>query len=377
MKTPFDYVLMEVAARFGMDKSPWDERKKFTLDNMDTLEALTLAAKEPILFDSAVRSLRKVQNKQPTTQGVMFDCSASGMQLLSILTGDRNAARICNVIGDSINDPYTYLYDVMSSTCSNGSTEVFERDDLKTAILTALYGSEAEPGKLFSGLVLDAFYETMSTELPYVWELNQFLLDYQKNSDDKSNDWIMPDNFHVYCPVTEKVNYTVPCAGSMHEVIIERNRPHRRNRSLGANTTHSVESLVARELIRRCNPTTRFLVDNEMVETLWDLYSQSGFLSARILDYVIPEGFDTTHKIEELQDKMASKAFPIKGVHDCFSCHPNNAQFMLDTYREIYAELSDSNLLQYILRQSLKDPNLSISVDHFGDDIRKSSYILS
>lgn len=373
---PFDYLLMEVAARHSLDKASWQERKNFTLSNIDNLEILGIEAKEPILYNSAVRALRNAQNKLPVTQGVMFDCSASGMQLLSILTGDMKAARICNVIGDQIIDPYTSLYNTMLDHCKGLTTDVFERDDLKTAILTSLYGSEAEPEKLFKGTILEAFYHTMATELPNVWELNQFLLDYQKTSDDLSNDWVMPDNFHVYCPVKEKVTYTVPCAGSVHEVIIERNRPHKRNRSLGANTTHSVESLVARELIRRCNPTTRFLVDMEMVETLWELYEKSGFLSARILDYQIPRGFDTSHKIEELKDKMSSKAFPIKGVHDCFSCHPNNAKVMLNTYREIYAELSDSNLLQFILRQSLNNPDIQISVTQFGDEIRKSEYIL-
>lgn len=59
-----------------------------------------------------------------------------------------------------------------------------------------------------------------------------------------------------------------------------------------------------------------------------------------------------------------------------FSCHPNNAKVMLNTYREIYAELSDSNLLQFILRQSLNNPDIQISVTQFGDEIRKSEYIL-
>ena len=158
---PRDFLLSEAAGRYGKDKESWENRILWALLNKDNLEDLTDQAKEPILYHAAVKAIRQVNTGQPVGIPVMFDCSASGMQLLSILTGDRAAARICNVLGDSFIDPYPFLHGKMQQRV--GTKEVIERDAVKQAIMTSLYGSEAEPEKLFLGENLRAFYQTMET----------------------------------------------------------------------------------------------------------------------------------------------------------------------------------------------------------------------
>ncbi|AMD43437.1 hypothetical protein ZC03_060 [Pseudomonas phage ZC03] len=393
--TPKDFLYSEIAGRFGKDKESWENRLLWCLLNIDHLEELASEAKEPILYQAAVQALRDVEAGKPTGYPVMFDCSASGMQLLSILTGDRNAARICNVIGQSFIDPYMHLHGSMQERL--GTNETIERDSVKQAIMTSLYGSEAEPGKLFQGDALNAFYETMEAELPLCWELNQAILDFLKESDAESYDWVMPDNFHVFCPVTETVYTEVACLGSTHVVGQKKQQAHRRNRSLGANMTHSVESFLVRELIRRCNvpSETRIKVQEllntwrtsdkhsrkgnvEMVLKLQSLYEKSGFMSARIFEYLdnISIQLVDIKAVEKIFKTVPDKTFPIKSVHDCYATHPNNALDLLLVFRSLYAELSQSNMLNYLLG-CISGDDMGVDIEDMSEDILQATYILT
>ena len=147
----------------------------------------------------------------------------------------------------------------------------------------------------------------------------------------------MPDNFHVNCPVKETVYTEVQCLGTTQVVGQKVQQAHHRNRSLGANLTHSTESFLVREMIRRCNldQSTRQAVaeliesgrthrvkptkDNSMmVVKLWKLYEQTGFLSARILQHLDNYSIKLVSKqeIKRLMGTIPNKTFAIKTVHD-------------------------------------------------------------
>lgn len=393
--TPYEFLLSDIAGRFGKDKLNWPERLLWAYINHDHFEDLIHEAKEPILYQSAVKALREHQKGNPVGHPVVFDCSASGMQLLSILTGDRNAARICNVIGQSFIDPYMHLHGSMQERL--GTSETIERDPVKRAIMTSLYGSEAEPEKLFTDSSLNAFYETMEAELPLCWELNTAILDFLKTSDAETYAWVMPDNFHVNCPVTETVYTEVQCLGTTQIVGQKVQRAHHRNRSLGANLTHSTESFLVRELIRRCNldqPTRQAVTDliefghtrrvkptrhnTEMVQKLWNLYDKTGFLSARILQHLDNRSIDMVdiQDIERLLSTVPNKTFAIKSVHDCFAVHPNNALDLLLVFRNLYAELSKSKMLNYLLH-CVMGVDFQLQIEDMSEDILKAEYILT
>lgn len=390
---PKDYLMAEVAARFGKDKISWEDRILFTLVHIEELEEMTPEAKEPVLYQSAVRALRDVMAGKPTGYGCMFDCSASGIQILSILTGDQNASEISNVIGDTISDPYTHIYTKMVKKLGTEST--LERDVVKKAIMTSLYGSEAEPERLFTGEELKVFYETMEEEVPKCWELNQFFLNFLKGSNALSYDWVMPDNFHVHCPVMETVYTEVSCLGESVTVGKKVNQPHNRNRSLSANVVHSIDAFLTRELIRRCNTSLQVREhvqrlldtgcstvlevepDNEMFEILWNNYKKTGFLSARILPYLNAYNIDRVEKkkVQDLLNKVTKKRFPIQSIHDCYSVHPNNAASLLMVFKELYAELAESNMLKSILEDVLGQ-EVELNIDKYPHLIRDSKYIL-
>ena len=237
----------------------------------------------------------------------------------------------------------------------------------------------------------------MEAELPLCWELNTAILDFLKTSDAETYTWVMPDNFHVNCPVKETVYTEVKCLGTTQIVGQKVQQAHHRNRSLGANLTHSTESFLVRELIRRCNldQTTRHAVtdliesgrtrrvkptkENTLaVQRLWDLYEQTGFLSARILQHL--DNFSiklvSNREIERLMGTIPNKTFAIKTVHDCFSTHPNNALDLLLVFRNLYAELSKSKMLNYLLHCAM-DVDFQLQTEDMSKDILKAEYILT
>lgn len=96
-----------------------------------------------------------------------------------------------------------------------------------------------------------------------------------------------------------------------------------------------IDGLIVREMVRRCdyNPkdVTRILSamkdpiveqkDNdhsEMVDKLWKLYKESGFLSARILQHLRADNLtliDSYEPIRELIRSLPEKPFKVASVH--------------------------------------------------------------
>jgi hypothetical protein len=91
----------------------------------------------------------------------------------------------------------------------------------------------------------------------------------------------------------------------------------------------------------------------EMVQTLWDHYQESGFLSVRILDYLFHDtiGLVDHMTIAKLIQTLPQKSFQLVCVHDCFRCHPNYGNDLRIQYNTILADINDSALLPYIASQ--------------------------
>lgn len=330
--TALEYLQMDIAARFGMDKSNWDVRLDWFHNHKNDLHSLVDDAKEPALFFAGVTAMDSVLAGQPTGYAPSMDCTASGMQLLSILTGDIKAARICNVIGDNLLDAYTEIYHVMLNTI--GGTAVIEREDTKQAIMSSLYGSLAIPKEVFGeGHLLHIYHQTMEEEVPACWALNKFYLDIWDDQTDKY-EWVYPDNFHVEDKVMTTQEDIVHFRSQPVTVYTKVNSPKSKGRSLGANTTHGTESFLVRELIRRCSHdknmvrnVKRVLEDNyrmpckdsdiHMVQILWDHYINSGFLSTRILQHInsYTVNMVDVNKIYNLIDSLPAEPFHILPTH--------------------------------------------------------------
>lgn len=389
------YLKIDIANNYGLDKLEWDERLSWFDANEQQLDALLQTAKEPALFYAGVKAYRDVLNGQPIGYMVSLDATSSGLQILAALTGDRSASELCNVVDTGTReDAYTSIYQAMLNIL--GETAKIDRDKCKEAIMTALYSSKAVPKRVFGeGELLDIFYEMLEHMAPAAWELNEAFLT-MWNPEAMSHDWILPDNFHVKVKVMDQVKETVHFLNEPFDVYYGVNQPAKEGRSLGANSIHSIDGMIVREMTRRCaydpnvingilGMTSWFAKDldtddDKMVVVLWDHYLKSGYLSARILDHLKPTNAGHVDKatILDLIESLPEKPFKVVSVHDCFRCLPHYANDLRRQYNIQLMLIARSNLLQYLISQLLGKPIQIGKLDpHLWQDIEQANYALS
>ena len=335
--SPIEYLKIDISNNMGLDKLTWKERIAWVDTHEVELENLVPQAETPALYYAGVKAYRDAQAGIPSGYPISLDASSSGIQLLACLTGDRKAASICNVIDSGKReDAYTAIYAAMLEII--GEDAQVTRNQTKEAIMHSVYGSEASPKRVFGeGILLDVFKHTMSEMCPVVWELNKVFLDIW-DSTVTSHDWVLPDNFHVHVKVMNQRKETVHFLNAPYEVFTKVNEPVKKGRSLGANTTHSLDAMIVREMVRRCdysietirnvrrmlfthwNPPMEVEENSAslLVQQLWKNYEESGYLSARILDYLNEDNFGLVDRavILELVESLPSKPFKILTIHD-------------------------------------------------------------
>lgn len=386
------YLQIDIANNFGLDKLSWAERLAWFEKHQDHLWEMLPQAAEPALFFAGVRAWEDVQQGLPIGYPVSLDATSSGLQILACLTGDRSAARLCNVIDTGArSDAYTGVYRAMLERL--GEDAKIQREDTKRAIMTSLYGSQAVPKEVFGeGRLLQVFLATMQELAPAAWELNETFLDLW-DPEALSHDWVLPDNFHVHIKVMAPATETVHVFNEPVEVRYRVNAPVKDGRSLGANTIHSVDALIVRELTRRCYydpakveaaklhlyetweaPATPACRENlDLVRTLWGHYEESGYLSARILDHLDAHSvhlITDRDAVLELIDSLPAKPFAVVSVHDCFRCLPHYANDLREQYNRQLMLIARSDLLQFLIGQIIGrpvrlgklDPNLWIEI---------------
>lgn len=231
--TPLEYLMIDIANSYGLDKLSWDDRIQWFKDHEHCMGEMIHQADEPALFYAGCKAYNDAINGTPSGYMISLDATSSGLQLLAALTGDTLAAELCNVI-DTGNreDAYTAVYQRMLAQLNE--TSKISRDDCKTAIMTALYSSKAEPKRVFGeGALLDLFYDTMVQSAPGAWELNEAMLALW-DSNALSHDWVLPDNFHVKVKVMATVKETVHFLNEPFDVFYKVNMPMDEGRSLGA-----------------------------------------------------------------------------------------------------------------------------------------------
>lgn len=397
--SPIEYLKIDISNNMGLDKLTWKERIAWVDTHEVELENLVPQAETPALYYAGVKAYRDAQAGIPSGYPISLDASASGIQLLACLTGDRKAASICNVIDSGKReDAYTAIYAAMLEII--GEDAQVTRNQTKEAIMHSVYGSEATPKRVFGkGILLDVFKHTMGEMCPIVWELNKVFLDIW-DSTVTSHDWVLPDNFHVHIKVMNKRKETVHFLNAPYEVFTKVNEPVKRGRSLGANTTHSVDAMIVREMVRRCdyNPETikevrrmvftHFDVPMEvdenasslLVQQLWKNYEDSGYLSARILDYLNYDNFGLVDRsvILELIESLPAKPFKILTIHDAFRCLPSYGNDLREQYVNQLVLIAKSNMLSYLMSQILNRPIIvGKEVPDLWKEIAETNYALS
>ena len=397
--TGLQYLKIDIANNFGLDKKLWNERIDWFDAHESQLENMVPQAEVPALFYAGVKAYRDAQAGIPSGYPISLDASSSGIQLLACLTGDRKAAAICNVIDSGKReDAYTAIYEAMLEII--GEDAQVTRNQTKEAIMHSVYGSEASPKRVFGeGILLDVFKHTMSEMCPVVWELNKVFLDIW-DSTVTSHDWVLPDNFHVHVKVMNQRKETVHFLNAPYEVFTKVNEPVKKGRSLGANTTHSLDAMIVREMVRRCdysietirnvrrmlfthwNPPMEVEENSAslLVQQLWKNYEESGYLSARILDYLNYDNFGLVDRsvILELIESLPAKPFKILTIHDAFRCLPSYGNDLRKQYILQLSLIAKSEMLSYLMSQIMNRPiNVGKADPDLWKEILESEYPLS
>ena len=393
-----EYLKIDIASNYGLDKEDWDVRINWFNQNETAILkrtiALSVEADEPALFVAGVQAYKDAMEGKPSGYPISLDATSSGLQLLSVLVGCETSAKLCNVISTGHREnAYKSLY--KSIVRLTGGTATIALEDVKQAIMTAYYNSTAVPKQVFGeGVTLDIFYEVLEEGAPGAWSLNQHLTALW-NPYALSHEWVMPDNFHVKVKVMENSTFDVLFQDALHAVTIPLNRGAKKGKSLSANITHSVDGMIVREMTRRCSFSRDTLIKvimalcskeegsgrlkDNMLKLLWDKYKKTGFLSARILDYIDDKnmGLVNDNDIVRLLKSFPEAPFDLMTVHDCFRCLPNYGNDVRQQYINILSEIAGSNMLQDIASQLRGKPVIVNKLGDISKQVLNSEYALS
>lgn len=381
--TGWEYLLIDAANQWGLDKQTFDIRIEWTIENLKDLESLVSYADNKPLYVKAVMAIRKAQKGIPTGHLVGFDAVCSGIQVMSALTGCVSGARATGLVDPDVRaDAYTTMTDAMQKIL--GTTVGVTRPQAKEATMTSFYGSKAKPIEIFGEdtAELSAFYQAATTVAPGAWELLQCLLGSWRPFA-LTHEWQLPDGYEAKVKVMEKVESRVEVDELNHASFtyeFYQNQGKAKGLSNAANVVHSIDAYILRCIHRRCNydveviTRASLMLEHELqhrtvgIPAQWDevtkevkyyveQYERSGMADVVILNHLVPGdmGYLKTEHIRELanivMEMLFYKPFEVVTIHDEFKCHPNNMNHLRKQYRNLLSELSASNVLNDVLTQ--------------------------
>lgn len=411
----FEYLLIDVANQYGLDKLLFEERIQWTREHLESLESLSGDAEVQPLYKKAVMALRKAQKGIPTGHLVGLDACCSGIQIMSAVTSCISGATATGLVNPNVRaDAYSTVTEVMNDVLDHQGLSVnVPRKSAKEALMTTMYGSKAKPIEIFGENTpeLNAFYEAAYKVAPGAWELLQDLVA-SWQSFALVHQWKLPDGYDAKVKVMSKKETRIEVDELDHATFTYEyyeNEGAKKGISLPANVTHSIDAYVLRSMHRRCNyDVVEVGIAHEALLSELDIrnqnmggqaltpsteaklnyyiqqYERSGMADIVILPYIV-DGYQTmymsTEHIEKLIriiDSMDHKPFELVTVHDEFKAHANNLNAVRQHYINIFAELAESNVLEDILSQihGKKGTYKKLS-NNLGDLIRESNYALS
>lgn len=411
--TGWKYLLIDLANQFGHDKLLFEERIQWAKDNLNNLEQLADQAETKPLYIKAVMAIRKAQKGQPTGHLVGLDACCSGIQVMSALTGCVSGAESTGMIDPNVRaDAYTRATKEMEKILGNVMN--VSRADAKAALMTSFYGSKKQPKEIFGEDTpeLSAFYQAAHIIAPGAWELLQDLLaSWQPYA--LSHQWKLPDGYDAKVKVMKRKKTRIEIDELGHATFsyeFYENEGAKNGLSNVANMTHSMDAWILRSMHRRLNydldlvtyvdqciemelvqrsiygnPTKDAIAEfmTPKVQYYIDQYTRSTLADAVILPH-LDQATVTCLSTEHLQalakivqGMLQHPPFELVTVHDEFKAHANNMNQVRWMYREIMAEIADSNVLDDLLSQITGVPGTFNKLSfNLGDQIRKSEYAL-
>jgi DNA-directed RNA polymerase len=352
-KSGLKWLKIDVANCFGYDKATHAEQVVWVDENYETLEALASQADTPYEYLNAVQALRDADSGRVVDHYVYLDCSNQALQIYGVGARDYATAYTCNLSsGSNRQDAYGMLAKAMNDIVG---TDMFTRKLCKKPFMTTLYGKQKAYESIFDELqtteeqfcidhnlplmhnddtttIGHIFNEAMYKIAPKAMEVMDNL---QALNDENIGTyyWVMPDGFKVKYDVKKTLEYegnrisrggiefNFTCETTVYE-------PHKYNAGMAPNVIHSIDGYICRLMIERMKAEGRFI---------------------------------TT-------------------IHDAYACHPNDAERMIEIYKEIIIELLHSNILDDIMAQ-IANGRYYQKVEYTNDlteqHINESEYSLS
>ena len=402
---PLDYLCIDIANHFGLDKLLFEDRIQWVKDNYAQLEELADKADVKPLYMKAVHELRNVVAGKPTGHIVQLDATCSGIQLLSAMAGCVRGADATGLVSHKRADAYTDVTREMNKILQLRGipTIVVPRTDVKRAMMTSVYGSTAVPKEVFGeGDLLQVFYSAVAVVAPAAFELMTALLHtWQPYA--LQHSWVMPDNHHVMIKVLEQKETRIEVDELNHATFttyVTINQGTEKGVANVANVTHSVDAYVLRSVIRRASfdvkkvkEAYKLLNDSlsvdadttepcdDALQTMLDIYKYSAMLDVSIIDYINESNVHhvplpmVMRLLAVLTEMLARGSSPVVTIHDSFgslACHCNTVRYW---YKEICAELAESNMLAFLVSQITgKHVTYVKKSNDLGSKIRNSSY---
>ena len=400
--TPWEYVLIDLANSYGLDKETYETRINWSKGNLDRLEEFYVKAEEPYLYRKAVKTVRDIQLGKPVGSLVRFDAVCSGIQLLSVLTRCKSGCEATGAIDTGVR-PNAYLQ--VQSTMQDILGEQIEIDykSIKESVMTACYGSTAVPKKHFNGQRLEAFYKACRKVAPGAFAMLPVLKN-TWNSEALAHEWVMPDGYHVYIPVmqsdvidleiTELEDFTM-------RTFINFNAPQEFGVANVANVTHSIDGYVLRALVRMCNydrnqvEKASSLIEAELIERsihgtvvkdcgVTKRAKELNLLDISLIDTIDSKSVQTMSDsvlqllMKDINMLLEHEPFEVVPVHDCFGCSPIHMNRLRKYYNEILARLSNSNLLEDIVSQLMgRHFPIKVFEEDISELIRDNDYAIN
>ncbi|UAW01197.1 hypothetical protein [Vibrio phage BUCT194] len=406
--TPFEYLLIHIAGALGKDKLLFEERIEYVKRHARELHKMVDDADDKPAF---VRGLIELENyrKGNFNSGMMcgLDGTASGLQMLSVMSGCVTTAtnvglvdpnKRCDVYTEGVYQMNKLLHPSKHILLkADGNYDGLTRDDVKDAIMTKYYGSVARPEAIFGKGTqeLAVFYAALRQMNPGAEDLMEDLLsciDVMRTQ----YSWIMPDGFNVICNVIAETTKTV----EIQELPNRSGNPSTFSHiykfigqdpayvATAANGAHSCDSLVVREMHRRVNHDKEMLTKALSAVRGARVTDRSQFVSVRMANAIVNgEAWHTEitesmagQLAEIIEDVLEHPKYPLVTVHDEFkSCLPAMG-VVRHHYRNILAEVADSELATQMLR-GMYDDNSVVYHKQRGHEelsslIRQSRYAI-
>ena len=399
-----DYLKIDIANNMGLDKLNFQDRIDWFNENIpyrvkkDTSEAHlkalvgTLHPEEPELFFAGLCAYKAYLNQEESGYRISLDATSSGIQLMSAITTDIKGMLLTNLIDNTRHDSYTEIYELLKEAWKHNYQEELNisRKAIKQAIMVMMYGGSKSILKYLNNdeRIFDMLMSCCNVKINGAYKLCKVLLNCIE-PECTGYSWVTPDNFHVKSDILVQYKETrTTDKGTIHVKYKDLGKdPYYKGNV--ANLIHSLDGTLMRELVGRCNYDRNNLLAtmnrierilnsgadkivllskttgskmNSQLQELIGLYNQSGFFSVRILDYINSEadvlGLITEtneiflNKLYDLVKRMLSyNPFDVLVVHDCFTCLPNNGNYVRYWYKEIIAEMVEVNILKFMLNQ--------------------------